>query len=175
MITFVSGGARSGKSSFAEQYILQRAVHPVYLATARPSDEEMETRIRHHQESRSSRFVTIETGFHIKKALLQMEENSAGLLDCLTVWLGEALFTEEMAEENIMDEAAEWGRIISENRLHITIVSNDVNEGGLPEDLSVQEYVKVLERLHRFFIGQAETVIQVRGGRPKVWKGEIGP
>ncbi len=173
MITFISGGARSGKSSIAETDILRRTASPVYIASSRYTDEEMSERIRHHRRTRSDRFTTVESGFHVKKALSGMKGESAGVMDCLTVWLSEALFTEGLDEQKIMQEAAAWVDIIEERRLEVTIVSNDVNEAGLPSDENVHFYVDVLEKLHRFFIQHAENVIQVRAGFPKVWKGEV--
>jgi adenosylcobinamide kinase / adenosylcobinamide-phosphate guanylyltransferase len=174
VITFISGGARSGKSSIAEADVLSRASSPVYIASSRYTDEEMSERIRHHRQTRSDRFTTVEAGFRVKEALAGMEEGTAGVLDCLTVWLSEALFTERLDEQKIMKEAAAWVDIIEKRRLYLTIVSNDVNEAGLPSDESVHFYVDVLEKLHRFFIQHAENVIQVRAGFPKVWKGGIG-
>ncbi|TVP87786.1 MAG: bifunctional adenosylcobinamide kinase/adenosylcobinamide-phosphate guanylyltransferase [Alkalicoccus sp.] len=173
VITFISGGARSGKSSIAETAVLSRTSSPVYIASSRYTDEEMSERIRHHRRTRSARFTTVEAGFHVKEALSGMKEESAGVLDCLTVWLSEALFTEGLDEQKIMKEAALWTDIIEKRRLYIIIVSNDVNEAGLPSGESVRSYVDVLEKLHRFFIQHSENVIQVRAGFPKVWKGEI--
>ncbi|WP_160058108.1 bifunctional adenosylcobinamide kinase/adenosylcobinamide-phosphate guanylyltransferase [Alkalicoccus saliphilus] len=174
MITFISGGARSGKSSIAEADVLSRTSNAVYIASSRYTDEEMSERIRHHRRTRSDCFTTVEAGFRVKEALAGMEEEAAGVLDCLTVWLSEALFTEKLDEQKIMKEATAWVDIIEKRRLYVTIVSNDVNEAGLPSNDSVYFYVHILEKLHRFFIQHAENVIQVRAGFPKVWKGGIG-
>ncbi|MEN6455286.1 MAG: bifunctional adenosylcobinamide kinase/adenosylcobinamide-phosphate guanylyltransferase, partial [Prolixibacteraceae bacterium] len=60
MITFITGGARSGKSRFAQQLAEQRSEHPVYLATARVWDDDFAARIRRHQSDRDQRWQTVE-------------------------------------------------------------------------------------------------------------------
>ncbi|SDO24432.1 bifunctional adenosylcobinamide kinase/adenosylcobinamide-phosphate guanylyltransferase [Alkalicoccus daliensis] len=170
MITFISGGARSGKSSFAEKEVLKQSPAPVFIATSSRSDEEMIFRIEKHQKDRASAFITKEAEFHIEDTLKQAALGEVLLVDCLTVWLNEAMFQQKKTKAEIMDIVENWCEIISAKDLNATFVSNDINEGGLPPDPGTQAYVEVLEKIHRKIIAHAEKVIQVRAGIPHYWK-----
>lgn len=171
MITFVSGGARSGKSSFAERYVLEKSSAPVYLATSRRSDEEMRQRIEKHVETRSPRFQTIETGFALEEAFSDAPLQAVMLVDCITVWLNEAMFRKDLGLQELLHVIESWFKIIAERQLDVTFVSNDINEGGLPDQVFTRNYVQALELIHRRLIQEAELVYQVRAGIPHCWKG----
>jgi adenosylcobinamide kinase / adenosylcobinamide-phosphate guanylyltransferase len=171
MIAFISGGARSGKSSFAEKQVLAKSSAPIFAATGRRSDQEMAERIDRHQQDRPNSFITKEPGFHVKKVFQETDHHGVILVDCLTVWLGEALFQQQLGAEAVETEVRGWLDIIKTKNLDITFVSNDINEGGMPP--GTEEYVRILENIHRTIIEQADTVVQVRSGIPFVWKGEL--
>lgn len=171
MITFISGGARSGKSSYAEAVVLKQAAAPIYVATGSRSDEEMIQRIEQHQQERPLQFITKEAGFHVKDVLLAAASGEVLLVDCVTVWLNEAMFQQQKTSIEIMTVIEEWCLLITERELHVTFVSNDLNEGGLPLNKETQEYTALLEKIHRKLILHADTVIQVKAGLPRFWKG----
>src|SRR5690554_6228705 len=96
MIVFISGGARSGKSQFAEgkaealQHI--RNGRKVYVATANISDEEMRGRAIDHQASRGGDWETVELPIFLDKLPALLRERDVVLIDCLTVWLSQVLY-----------------------------------------------------------------------------------
>lgn len=99
MLIFIEGGAKSGKTSLAEKVIQERTDgRPVYIATAAPQDTEMEKRIRDHRLVRNNArvpWVTIEQPFDLKNSLEQINTGDHVLLDCLTTWLSNEMFTSE--------------------------------------------------------------------------------
>ena len=84
MIYFITGGTRSGKSSYAQQLALSLSKHPVYLATARKWDADFEQRIKRHQQDRDERWQNIEEERYLSKLDLQ---GRVIVLDCVTLWL----------------------------------------------------------------------------------------
>jgi adenosylcobinamide kinase / adenosylcobinamide-phosphate guanylyltransferase len=137
MLTLVIGGARSGKSRFA-QSLCPSAEQVAYVATARTDDDkEMRQRIARHRQSRPPHWLTVEEPLELANAVRQAFSGAgAVLIDCLTVWLG-----------NLLWELREWGPDeIEENALsqidrlaelaagrEVIVVSNEVGNGIVPE------------------------------------------
>lgn len=152
MLVLVTGGAKSGKSGFAEAYAANLADEGYYIATAQSLDEEMEERIALHRTKRESdgfRWHTVEEPLALAEALLRLDGDAAGqgpgvvLVDCLTLWLTNLLLAEE---EPQWDKAArlraasradaaigELVRALQEMRLHVVLVTNEVGGGIVPE------------------------------------------
>jgi adenosylcobinamide kinase/adenosylcobinamide-phosphate guanylyltransferase len=84
-IIFITGGQRSGKSSFAQKLALQKSSHPIYLATARNWDEDFNKRIKKHQDDRGPEWTNIEEEKSISS--LKIPDNAVVVLDCITLWL----------------------------------------------------------------------------------------
>src|SRR5699024_11022611 len=108
-LIFISGGVRSGKSSFAESYAAQVAESKdknlYYLATSLCFDDEMTKRIKHHQATRGKsihNWQTIEASKDISEAVYKEHEDSVILLDCLTVWLSNEFYQKGITEETLV-------------------------------------------------------------------------
>jgi adenosylcobinamide kinase / adenosylcobinamide-phosphate guanylyltransferase len=176
MITFISGGARSGKSHFAEQYALQFNKNQqlndnqkfIYIATAERTDCEMEERINRHIKERESIWKTTEEPIHITDILENLKNQEVILLDCLTVWLSNMMYKENAGLPQIMDEIA---KLLRQQNHHLIIVSNDVNEELPNENWFVQQYIYFLEEVHRQITSKADSIFQVVAGIPIKWKG----
>ncbi|MDD1622416.1 MAG: bifunctional adenosylcobinamide kinase/adenosylcobinamide-phosphate guanylyltransferase, partial [Methylococcaceae bacterium] len=98
MIELVLGGARSGKSRYAEQQAIASGLQVIYIATAEAGDEEMQARIAHHRQRRAEHWQTVEQPIHLAQAIAE----HAGpqyciLVDCLTLWLCNVLFDKQGA------------------------------------------------------------------------------
>ncbi|MCG6202480.1 bifunctional adenosylcobinamide kinase/adenosylcobinamide-phosphate guanylyltransferase [Psychromonas antarctica] len=97
MIHLILGGARSGKSAFAEQTVLNQCEKPVYIATATAIDSEMQSRITHHQQLRGNKWTLYECPLGLTDLLATELKNSTAqphyLVDCLTLWLNNLIFT----------------------------------------------------------------------------------
>jgi len=93
--TLVLGGARSGKSAFAERLVGDSGLARVYLATATAGDDEMRSRITHHRERRGDGWITVEVPLALVDALTrEATRGRAVLVDCLTLWLSNLMFAE---------------------------------------------------------------------------------
>lgn len=125
-VTFILGGARSGKSSFAEGLIEASGLEAVYLATGKAWDDEMSARIGLHKARRGSAWTTIEEPLDLV-GLLQSESagNRAVLVDCLTLWLTNLM----MAERDIEAETAELVAVLPRLKGPLVFVSNEVGLG----------------------------------------------
>ncbi|MFD2444912.1 bifunctional adenosylcobinamide kinase/adenosylcobinamide-phosphate guanylyltransferase [Bacillus sp. CGMCC 1.16607] len=176
MITFISGGARSGKSSWAERMAFQKYMEGekgrlYYLATGVRTDHEMEDRILRHQQERGNEWHTLEAPIYIGDALRSLENESVVLLDCLTIWLSNMMYSQKVDMVKILENAKDWLTLAKQKSVHIYIVSNDVNEGIPLNDDEVYRYIFALEHLHRLIIREAREVYQVVAGIPEKWKG----
>ncbi len=138
-VIYVTGGARSGKSSFA----LQQAVRykkKVFLATAEPFDDEMKSRIGKHRAERGEQFITIEEPLYPEQALLNLPPGSeVVLLDCLTVWAGNLMhcFEDEGEINNRIDCLLE---VLRQPPCDIILVSNEVGMGIVPENAMARRF-----------------------------------
>ena len=146
MIHLVIGGARSGKSRFAEQSVLNQSVDqecaPYYLATAEARDAEMQARIRRHQSQRDKAWKLVEVTHQLEQTLHTLNhKNNTLLIDCMTLWLNHIL---ERAQAKSTDEAdhsferdvleAKQGllRVLSNMTCNVTIVTNELGLGVVP-------------------------------------------
>ena len=136
MLSLVIGGARSGKSRFA-QSLCAGSSRVVYLATARAEDAEMAARILRHRNARPAGWVTVEEGLDIAGAV----ESHAGtcdviLLDCLTLWLSNLCWQNKDAPDDVVLGLAtrELARMkTASDPCHVVVVTNEVGCGVVPE------------------------------------------
>ena len=133
-IVFITGGARSGKSRFAEELSRQFAGAKAYLATAQGLDEEMSDRIRRHRENRPADWQTLEEPLKVADCILK-EGNRFDLilLDCLTLWISNLL----MAGWNEVKILGEGNRLLEVSRrakCSLILVGNEVGMGIVPEN-----------------------------------------
>ncbi len=162
-VTLVLGGARSGKSLFAERLVERHPRGFVYLATATPGDREMEARIRAHRDRRGPHWATVEAPLDIAQALVaRTEQGAAILVDCLTLWLGNLL-------EAGRDPAREFdGLVAAFGQLGgpVVFVSNEVGLGIVPENALAREFRDHAGILHQRLAALADQVFLVAAGLP---------
>ncbi len=138
-VVFLTGGARSGKSSFALKCAEGYAIK-VFLATAVAFDEEMALRVKKHREERGDKFHTIEEPVYLDKALQRMPGNTeVVIVDCLTVWAGNLLYK---LKENgaIMSHVDRLLDFLQNPPCNIILVSNEVGMGIVPENAMAREF-----------------------------------
>ncbi len=161
---FITGGARSGKSAFAEQLALQSGPNPCYLATAQPLDSEMGVRIRRHQLRRGDNWQTVEESLDLAQALASNDgQYSVIMVDCLTLWLTNLLLVGDGRDDGLEDAILERVRQLADALRTMTtpviIVSNEVGMGIVPEYR--------LGRIFRDIAGQANQI--VAAAADEVW------
>lgn len=176
MITFISGGARSGKSTFAENYALKhKNARPlIYIATAERTDREMEERISRHQDERDVSWQTIEAPIDITSSLHKLQQHQIVLVDCLTVWVTNMMYRQNASLSTLQNEVEKWIGISNQKQLNLVLVSNDVNEGVPDANSFVHQFIYHLEQVHHLLTTKADYVYQVVGGIPIKWKGGLG-
>lgn len=165
MIELVIGGARSGKSSFAERQALGAGLRVTYIATGEARDAEMAQRIAHHRTRRSAHWHTVEEPLALAEALRREAAPDACLLvDCLTLWLTNVLLAERDDEiDRLLDALPPLpGRII--------LVSNEVGSGIVPENALARRFRDEQGRLNQRVAALADQVTLVTAGLPLTLK-----
>jgi adenosylcobinamide kinase/adenosylcobinamide-phosphate guanylyltransferase len=166
-VTLVLGGARSGKSAFAEQ-LVGASEKPIYFATAEASDEEMIERIRRHRARRAARWITVEEPLELVSSLSQhVSPQSAVLVDCLTVWLGNLIH----AGRNIDTETNALVELLPTLGGGVVFVSNEVGMGIVPENKMARDFRDQAGRLHQALAARADSVYLVVAGIATTLKG----
>lgn len=138
----VLGAARSGKTryalSVATALAQSRDAQVVYVATAEPRDPEMQQRILRHRQERPSQWHTLETPRHLARALSDIPDDKVVVVDCLTLWLSNALLA-DFVDEAPLDALPTWSEECKELMQHlararhsIIFVSNEVGAGIVP-------------------------------------------
>ncbi|WP_156289604.1 bifunctional adenosylcobinamide kinase/adenosylcobinamide-phosphate guanylyltransferase [Oceanobacillus salinisoli] len=187
-ITFISGGVRSGKSSFAERLAIKKALEMGgslhYIATGDPSDDEMKERIVRHQKDRNesgSSWKTWEQATDIGSVSSCFNENDVLLLDCLTTLLSNELFSHEQDWGNPFFNKEEvfhriWTGIkaLEKNCHHLVLVSNEVlSEPCYNSELMIT-YCQLIGKLHQQITSIAKQAYVVEAGIPLLMKGDEG-
>lgn len=166
-LTLVVGGARSGKSSYAERLITaaQRPRH--YIATAEAWDSEMTERIAQHRADRGKGWITHNAPLTAAAALADIPANAAALLDCATLWLSNIL----LADRDTAAETETLLAALSTCAAPVVIVSNEVGWGIVPENPLARAFRDHQGRLNQRLAAQADSVITVIAGLPLALKG----
>jgi adenosylcobinamide kinase / adenosylcobinamide-phosphate guanylyltransferase len=140
-VYYVTGGARSGKSSFALQ-LAASYINRVFLATAEPFDVEMLERIGKHREERGELFTTVEEPIALDRALRELPAGTdVVLLDCLTVWTGNLMhYAEGKGEGEIEKQVELFLDVLSHPPCDIILVSNEVGMGIVPENAMARRF-----------------------------------
>jgi adenosylcobinamide kinase/adenosylcobinamide-phosphate guanylyltransferase len=168
--TLVLGGARSGKSAFAERLVRDRARKRVYLATATPGDDEMQARIAHHRLARGDGWRTVEEPLELTQTLvLESAKDCAVLVDCLTLWLSNLMH----AERDIETETARLAQWLSHAQDPVVLVSNEVGLGLVPETPLGRRFRDAQGRLNQTVAAVVPNVVFVAAGLPLRLKGEF--
>jgi adenosylcobinamide kinase/adenosylcobinamide-phosphate guanylyltransferase len=161
--TLVLGGARSGKSAFAEQLIVESELARIYLATATAGDDEMRSRITHHRERRGDGWITVEEPLALVDALTrEATRGHAVLVDCLTLWLSNLMFAERDPEV----EARRLTQFIGVAEYPVVLVSNEVGLGLVPETSLGRSFRDAQGRLNQIVAATVPNVAFIAAGLP---------
>lgn len=168
---FVLGGARSGKSSHAqgaaEALARERGGRPIFIATAGAGDAEMAARIARHQADRGEAWRTVEAPLELARALTALAPGEVAVVDCLTLWLSNA-----MAEpEGHGTRAKGLLAAIAACRADLWLVSNEVGWGIVPDNALARAFRDAAGGLHQAIAAIADKVVLVVAGLPITLKG----
>ena len=158
----ITGGARSGKSSFAEKQTLSYGVPVIYIATAQSLDKEMEKRIQIHKERRGKEWLTINEPIAIADKLLSSDGQGACLVDCLTLWLSNLIF----AEKDIAEATSSLIEAIDARRDPVILVTNEVGGGIVPQNELARRFRDEAGRLNQIVANAVDEVYTCISGIP---------
>lgn len=166
-VTLVLGGARSGKSRYAEGLIAARPRPWVYIATAQAHDDEMAARIETHKARRAAGWQTIEAPHELPEALDAAPETAAVLVDCLTLWLSNVMH----AKFDIDKMTLRLEEALRSRDATTVLVSNEVGLGIVPDNALGRAFRDAQGLLNQRIASVADTVVLMVAGLPLTVKG----
>ncbi len=166
-LSLILGGARSGKSEFAEKLTLQSGLKPVYLATAATGDPEMQDRIKTHRERRGPAWTTIEEEIDLASCLKgAARPGHMVLVDCLTLWLSNLM----MAGRQIEAECDQLLDILPLLHGTVVFVSSEVGLGIVPDNAAARAFRDYQGQLNQRLAQRADYVVLMSAGLPLTLK-----
>jgi adenosylcobinamide kinase / adenosylcobinamide-phosphate guanylyltransferase len=164
--TLVLGGARSGKSRYAEGLITAVAPPWLYLATAQPRDAEMAARIAEHRARRGAGWTLVEAPLELAAAVAAHGSGRPLLVDCLTLWLSNVM----LAGYDVEDACRRLTRALGDAAGPMVLVSNEVGLGVVPDNALARSFRDSQGRLNQEVAALADRVVLMAAGLPLTLK-----
>jgi len=162
-VTLVLGGARSGKSGYAEAITVAHPRGCVYVATAGIGDAEMAERVRRHRARREAHWRTVEAPLEIGAAIVaETEQGAAVLVDCLTLWLSNLM----AANRDPARETEDLIRALGQAGGPVVFVANEVGLGIVPDNALARAFRDHAGRMNQRIAEIANSVVFVAAGLP---------
>ncbi|MGE0006694.1 MAG: bifunctional adenosylcobinamide kinase/adenosylcobinamide-phosphate guanylyltransferase [Parvibaculaceae bacterium] len=166
-LTLVLGGARSGKSRYAEGLARRHRGRPTYVATAETTDQEMAERISRHRAERGARWRTIEAPLDLVGALRQAEgARTFTLVECLTVWINNLIYH----GKDVTGEIERLCESLAGAKGHVVVVSNEVGLGIVPDNALARRFRDEAGRANQAIAAAADEVVFIAAGLPMILK-----
>lgn len=167
-IILITGGARSGKSGYAEKLALSLSDAPVYLATARIWDEEFRERVRRHQARRGPQWTNIEEEKQLSRHDLS---GRVVLVDCLTLWATNFFFDlESDVDRALAALQEEFDRFTAQEAIFL-LVTNEIGMGGTSDNAIQRRFTDLQGWMNQYAAARADEVILMVSGIPVKIKG----
>jgi adenosylcobinamide kinase/adenosylcobinamide-phosphate guanylyltransferase len=166
-LTFVLGGAASGKSQVAENLIDNSGLNPIYLATAQVWDDEMQAKVNVHRDRRGPEWTTVNAPLDLATPLAAATSDQVILLDCATMWLTNVM----LFDTDLPRAQTELLSALATCAAPVVIVSNEVGQGIVPENALARQFREAQGRLNIALAAQAEQVLHVVAGLVRPLKG----
>lgn len=169
-LTLVLGGARSGKSRYAQQGVQncarRRGVGPLYIATGAAGDAEMAERIARHQADRGPEWRTLEAPLALAETLAGLGPDDVAVVDCLTLWLSNSMLEEHGHGPRVAALEPALGACAAQ----LWLVSNEVGWGVVPDNALARRFRDEAGRLHQMVAAVADSVVLIVAGLPLTLK-----
>jgi adenosylcobinamide kinase/adenosylcobinamide-phosphate guanylyltransferase len=166
-LTLVLGGARSGKSRYAESLITAQAPPWIYVATAHAGDDEMAERIAAHRARRNAGWETVEAPHDLAGALDSAPAHARLLVDCVTLWLSNRM----LADADLGCEIERLEDALARRAGTTVLVSNEVGYGIVPDNALARRFRDLQGRVNQRLAARADRVVLLVAGLPLVVKG----
>jgi adenosylcobinamide kinase/adenosylcobinamide-phosphate guanylyltransferase len=168
-LTFIIGGARSGKSRYAASLAKRLSPRPVYLATSRPWDDDHQQRILRHQRDRGPEWRTVEEPMFISRIELTRE---VVVVDCVTLWLTNFFVDAKQDVDACLAAADAELTSTLERDNHYIIVSNEIGQGLHAETATGRRFTDLQGLMNQRIAARAERVALMVAGIPLYVKGQ---
>jgi len=166
-VTFITGGARSGKSGFAQSLAERCDGRLLYVATAGIGDAEMAERVEKHRQARGERWETLEEPLALAERLPTAAAGKGGvLLDCVTLWLSNLLFRFEENESGIRGEVEHFIDLLPALPAPLFIVTNETGSGIVPENRLARRFRDLAGEVNQRLAAAADEAWLVVSGLP---------
>ena len=168
MVYLITGGERSGKSSYAEGLAMELAANPMYVATARKWDKDFQKRIDRHQLDRDERWVNIEE----EKFLSRIDfGNKVAIIDCVTLWLTNFFVDSDYDVPLCLEQAkAEFDLMASQENATVIFVTNEIGMGVHAETHIGRKFTELQGWMNQYLAKKAQKVVLMVSGIPVVIK-----
>lgn len=169
MIYLITGGERSGKSSYAQNLALQLSNNPIYVATARKWDSDFQNRIDRHQLERDERWTNIEKEKHLTEIDFS---GKVALIDCVTLWLTNFFVDNKNDVTLSLEEAKkEFLSIANQENTTLIIVTNEIGMGVHASTEIGRKFTELQGWMNQFLASNADEVVLMVSGIPVKIKG----
>lgn len=178
-LTLVTGGARSGKSSFGEALLENIDGNVLYIATAQAFDEEMKDRIKKHREGRPENWITYEGYKNLHREISVYQERISGIfLDCVTIMITNLMLEEpidwdnitqkevDFLEKKVLDEVQALVYTVKSFGVPAVFITNEIGLGIVPENKLARIFRDIAGRMNQYIGKEADNVYFVVCGIP---------
>jgi adenosylcobinamide kinase/adenosylcobinamide-phosphate guanylyltransferase len=162
-IILITGGQRSGKSSYAQQLALQQTAHPVYLATSRIWDDEHRQRIERHQKDRSPEWTNIEEDKNLSRHQLQ---GRVVVTDCVTLWATNFFYDNGGDVEKALSLIKDEFDLLTNQEACFIFITNETGMGGTSTNELQRKFTDMQGWLNQYIASRADEVILMISGIP---------
>ena len=167
-VILITGGARSGKSRYAEELALSLSKNPVYVATAHVWDEEFRERVKKHQERRGPEWTNIEEEMLLSRHDLT---GRVAVIDCITLWCTNYFFKIQEVDTALEALKAEFDKFTAKDATYI-FVTNEIGMGGVSDNAVQRKFTDLQGWMNQYVAGKADEVILMVSGIPVKVKSE---
>jgi adenosylcobinamide kinase/adenosylcobinamide-phosphate guanylyltransferase len=169
MICLITGGERSGKSSYAENLAKELAMKPIYVATARKWDDDFQKRIDRHQKDRDEHWINIEKEKYLSEINFS---GQVAIVDCVTLWLTNFFVdTKNDVALSLEQAKAEFDQIANQQNTTIVIVTNEIGMGVHADTPIGRKFTELQGWMNQYIAKKADKVILMVSGIPLTIKG----
>ena len=162
-ITYITGGERSGKSSFGQKLALERSENPIYLATAKVMDNDFSERVKRHQSGRDDRWQTIEKAIDISE--LQLPERTV-MMDCITLWLYNIFYDNNRQVDSSLEVVKEQWTAFINQPFNLLVISNELGMGVHAATQEARKFVELHGWVNQFIASTADNAYLMVSGIP---------
>ena len=167
-VILITGGARSGKSRYAEELALSLSKNPVYVATAHVWDEEFAERVKKHQERRGPEWTNIEEEMLLSRHDLT---GRVAVIDCITLWCTNYFFQMQEVDTALEALKAEFDKFTAKDATYI-FVTNEIGMGGVSDNAVQRKFTDLQGWMNQYVASKADEVVLMVSGIPVKVKSE---